>query len=295
MKFGIRTPNLKKRFKARTTGKLKRQLKRSFNPFYGKKGMGLLRNPKRAFYNKIYNKTSVDIFSMAGSSRSSKKQQITASHYVAEDNNYFYETKMNKITRKRKSYLWVSFALLFLPGGVMPALIVALLIIGYIFNHNKKPSEESVVEKELLTAVQKYQVKSDVEELAIRLNELQLQINRTLDPDKYFTAIQKYRETAEEITRKIEKYHLPLNYKISLDLDGQTVEFGENDMDDLTEKVTSGFIERYFADSKESAAKLKTIKGYSNRMERKKESLNKHSDMLNPTHRKLIDSLWKAI
>ena len=60
MKFGPRKPNLKKRVKARTTGKIKRQVKRSVNPLYEKKGMGWVRDPKRAAYNKVYNKTSFD-------------------------------------------------------------------------------------------------------------------------------------------------------------------------------------------------------------------------------------------
>lgn len=58
MKIGIRKPNLKKRLKARTTGKIKRKIKKSVNPLYGKKGMGLIKNPKKAMYNKVYNKTS---------------------------------------------------------------------------------------------------------------------------------------------------------------------------------------------------------------------------------------------
>ena len=56
MKIGFRKPNLKKRLKARTTGKLKRKVKKATNPFYGKKGVGYIKNPKRALYNKVYNK-----------------------------------------------------------------------------------------------------------------------------------------------------------------------------------------------------------------------------------------------
>lgn len=59
MKFGIRTPSLKKSFKARTTARAKRTLKRSINPVYGKKGMGWINNPKKAMYNKVYNKTTI--------------------------------------------------------------------------------------------------------------------------------------------------------------------------------------------------------------------------------------------
>ena len=59
MKIGVRKPNIKKRIKARTTSKVKRLAKKSINPLYGKKGMGYIRNPKKAIYNKAYNKTSI--------------------------------------------------------------------------------------------------------------------------------------------------------------------------------------------------------------------------------------------
>ena len=60
MKIGVRTPSLKKSFKARTTGRLNRTLKKSVNPLYGKKGMGYIKNPEKAIYNKIYHKVTVD-------------------------------------------------------------------------------------------------------------------------------------------------------------------------------------------------------------------------------------------
>lgn len=61
MKIGFRKPNLKKSLKARTTGKIKRKAKKLINPFYGKKGMGWIKNPKKALYNKIYHKTTVGV------------------------------------------------------------------------------------------------------------------------------------------------------------------------------------------------------------------------------------------
>lgn len=64
MKFGIRKPSIKKSLKVRTTGKLKRSLKKSVNPFYGKKGTGLVTNPKKSIYNKVYKKTSFSIFDL---------------------------------------------------------------------------------------------------------------------------------------------------------------------------------------------------------------------------------------
>jgi len=58
MKYGYRTPSIKKSVSARTTGKINRNINRTVNPIYGKKGMGYINNPEKAVYNKIYNKTS---------------------------------------------------------------------------------------------------------------------------------------------------------------------------------------------------------------------------------------------
>ena len=64
MKFGIRKPSIKKSFKARTTGKAKRAVKKALIPGYSKKGMGWFKNPKKAAYNKVYKKTSFSIFNL---------------------------------------------------------------------------------------------------------------------------------------------------------------------------------------------------------------------------------------
>ncbi|MGC5048494.1 hypothetical protein [Micrococcus porci] len=61
MKIGLRTPSLKKSIKARTTGRAKRAIKRKVIPGYGRKGMGWLRDPKRAAYNAVYRRTTVGL------------------------------------------------------------------------------------------------------------------------------------------------------------------------------------------------------------------------------------------
>lgn len=68
MKFGVRKINIENSIKARTTGRVKRLVKRTSNPLYGKKGMGFINNPKKAIYNKIYNKTSISAFNLFKSS-----------------------------------------------------------------------------------------------------------------------------------------------------------------------------------------------------------------------------------
>ena len=60
-KRGYRKPSIKKSISARTTGRAKRSIKGAVNPLYGKKGMGYINNPKKAMYNKAYNKTTTNV------------------------------------------------------------------------------------------------------------------------------------------------------------------------------------------------------------------------------------------
>ena len=56
----FRKTSLKASFKARTTGRAKRVVKRAIIPGYGKKGTGFIKNPKRSMYNAVYHRTSID-------------------------------------------------------------------------------------------------------------------------------------------------------------------------------------------------------------------------------------------
>lgn len=67
MKFGMRKPSLKKSLKSRTTGKLKRKIKKSVNPLYGRKGVGFAKSPTRSAKNAVYKRTTFglsDIFKL---------------------------------------------------------------------------------------------------------------------------------------------------------------------------------------------------------------------------------------
>ena len=93
MKIGVRTPNLKKSFKARTTGRLNRTLKKSVNPLYGKKGMGYIKNPEKAIYNKVYHKVTVDpLKPLKNGSRNNTKRTAPEAELVGY-NFYKIETK----------------------------------------------------------------------------------------------------------------------------------------------------------------------------------------------------------
>ena len=64
MKIGMRTPSLKKSISARTKGQATRAIKKALIPGYGKKGMGWIKDPKKAAYNKVYNKTTFSLWDL---------------------------------------------------------------------------------------------------------------------------------------------------------------------------------------------------------------------------------------
>ena len=61
MKIGMRKVSLKKSVKARTTGKVKRQVKGAVNPLYGMDGINKVKNPKKYVHDKVYHKTSFGV------------------------------------------------------------------------------------------------------------------------------------------------------------------------------------------------------------------------------------------
>lgn len=82
VKVGIRKPNLKSSIRARTTGRAKRAVKRAVIPGYGKKGMGWVKNPRKAAYNAVYHRTTAGVGdvarAVAGSSKKAGKTVVRA-------------------------------------------------------------------------------------------------------------------------------------------------------------------------------------------------------------------------
>ena len=61
MKFGIRKPSIKKSLAARTSWK---RYARHNLGLKAPRGFGLVTNPKKAIYNRIYNRTSVSFWDL---------------------------------------------------------------------------------------------------------------------------------------------------------------------------------------------------------------------------------------
>ena len=122
MKVGIRTPSIKRRVSARTVGRAKRAVKKAVNPLYGKKGMGIINDPKKAIYNKVYSKTSVSVDSLL-KQKTGKSPNTTGSF-----NGIYGNTDFQSMYSEHKSNnLGMISATLFVLG-------VILLIVGLFSN-----------------------------------------------------------------------------------------------------------------------------------------------------------------
>ena len=110
MKVGMRTPSLKKSVKAQTTGKVKRAVKKSVSPGYGQKGVGWIKDPKKAAYNKVYNKTTLgvgDVYRGIGGNGSRSSSNSSFSGSAAEIPEVRIPSKLEKVltSSEKKKYI----------------------------------------------------------------------------------------------------------------------------------------------------------------------------------------------
>lgn len=99
MKFGIRTPSLKKRISARTS--FKRVLRHSVG-LKAPRGMGLITNPKRAIYNKVYNKTTLSADRLLSNAKNPKRTITTQSQSEIWNTGNF-KTREELISKAKES------------------------------------------------------------------------------------------------------------------------------------------------------------------------------------------------
>ncbi|GEK06115.1 hypothetical protein [Schleiferilactobacillus harbinensis] len=170
-KIGFRTPSIKKSFKARTTGRVTRSLKKSVNPLYGKKGMGFIKNPEKSVKNAVYHRTTVglsDLVSKAAittgnSSKPAKSAPVISSenlgsvtaaldkespnaHFVSADGRHYESEVLNNLLARGLTFTvnpahssLIGWALVLVLLGiiltfVLPVIGLPMLIIGFILD-----------------------------------------------------------------------------------------------------------------------------------------------------------------
>lgn len=120
VKVGLRKPNLKTSLKARTTGRAKRAVRRAIIPGYGKKGMGWIKNPKKAAYNAVYSRTTVGVGDVARAvaksgarSSASRTSSITVSSHeitpLAKPEQKSLTREITSVDRATRRFCYASF------------------------------------------------------------------------------------------------------------------------------------------------------------------------------------------
>lgn len=278
MKFGPRKPNLKKRVKARTTGKLKRKVKKSVNPLYGKKGMGWVNNPKKAAYNKVYNKTTFD--AVPSLSKSKRNKRVTASQDSVSEKGAQVSTATATIGCFGLFLLLASFTN---PGLFIVS--IPLFIYSYLRTQREKKEQQALFEKE--KANHELQL-ATVHKLA----ELQDHIDKT---EKLKTLDVFFERFNEIIILKGEAVNL-LNKSLEKEiLSKDAVIDGKKEIEDVINKLLKDYIKMYEERSFEGAMRLKTEKGQKNNYQRSYEDLQQYSHLFTKEIEAYIDEQWQNL
>lgn len=132
MKFGLRTPSLGKRITARTSPA--RRVRHSLG-LKAPRGMGIFTNPKRAIYNRIYNRTTFGLDSLGR--KSGRYGNVSAPAFLIIVSGLFLLSIL----------IW------------LPVLIPLVAVGGYLFYANKNlkwPFSQRQQDRELLFAYKNY-------------------------------------------------------------------------------------------------------------------------------------------
>ena len=131
MRSIIRKPSIRKSVSSRTTARVTRTVRKLSNPTYGMKGTGYIKDPGKAVYNKIYNKTSYGVRDLmqTGSSSShgagsSRYQSQSETHIVTNNNIADYaQNHQYVITALRKQGIKKMFLGIFLLIVALPCIL----------------------------------------------------------------------------------------------------------------------------------------------------------------------------
>jgi len=130
MKFGFRTPSPSKTVKAMTTGAVKRNVKSTLNPLYGKKGMGVVNDPKRAAYNAVYNRTTFGAGDVVKAGKGSSKSNVD-NQGVAYEDDYIPEITPEQIKKAKLEHRATLIGVLIM---FTPLIIFSSSMIGCVAN-----------------------------------------------------------------------------------------------------------------------------------------------------------------
>lgn len=268
MKFGVRKPNLKKSVKARTTGKIIRKVKSSVNPLYGKKGMGVVNNPKKAVYNKVYTRTTVGVNPLSrqstkksSSSRSTRRQPASIGYTKKE-----HIEKEVIVTNPIERWLRKLFG-----KKSTDKKIIQETVITEQYTHEQMEEIKAEAEESLSRFKQSLRHATDTVNVGVFFSNL-TEAEQALSKAAYF--IRCYSFLASENNDIIETYHQFLDEK---------------------EAIIKQFLHRHFQSSVEGASELKTERGRRNRLAANYSDLTEQFSHLPDDTVDTINNIWANV
>lgn len=269
MKFGVRKPSLKKSIKARTTGKLKRKVKSSVNPLYGKKGMGYVKDPKRAVYNKVYNKTKVGINPLSKLSSPSHTSDETSSLKNEQAIGYTKkEKKQETVPVRNPVEKWIRRVI------------------------RKDDSDTKIITRTVIT--EQYTVKDmlDIQEEARSClhtyNQSMRYLKDTSNADVFFPRLQEAEEALSTLVNLTRSHSF-------LIAEGDDVIEAQNRLLEEKENIIKQFVHTHFSESIKGADTLKTDRGRRNRLKSNYDEVNTYFSDLPQSTVELINNIWNSV
>lgn len=276
MKIGYRSPSLSKSLKARTTGKLKRQMKKAVNPFYGKKGMGLINNPKKAIYNKVYNKVTVDPLKgiKKVSKSSGKKKKLTHSNSNQAVISTPQKNIIKTVTYKCNKWIYILLAIFlgffgaqyFYSGQKRKGFIALLfsltcipMFIGFfqaIVALFKPMDEKGNITLKVYERANKYQFiseKNKIQKMLSEIEELEPILKNTLEPIEYIETVKKIANNLNIVT------DFSKTYANNPEFNAQSMANGLEQMVQGLDEEEEEFIRRYYSENPSKDGKKKIM------------------------------------
>lgn len=107
-------------------------MKIGVNPLYGKKGMGLINNPKKAMYSKVYNKTTVGVSDVVRIATSSSKSANKGKAKVRQLQDLKTDVMSLERVYKNRFIGWTLFSVVGFWVLIFPVFLAELLFYLYL-------------------------------------------------------------------------------------------------------------------------------------------------------------------
>lgn len=316
MKFGARTPSIKKSVKARTTGKINRQVKRSVVPLYGKKGTGIIKNPKKAVYNKVYNKTTISVVPPLIGVGTSSKPKTSKSTISYHNQGIIEAPQSNKVTRryisvftKWEKYLLLYMFISFIIGLFITPILALYIIITIVFIYKEFHKDQfSVIdnltgERIKISKIEYKKLEQEYKEQKLKYSKIALRdqlalydrlmhesitsseiMETTTDPKEFFDNYDFILNRADKLIELVKDPRLKNDGSDFVNLKLKMVENRPGMISDL--------IERIKIHVKSGLVNLKTDRGKENRIKKSQGKILEFSDNLSESQKTYVSS-WE--